>query len=186
MQPMAPAEVVPLKNLEENHAVTTISKPRAKSSATSPPRAKVEQPAMVFSDPGEVVADATLSTREKLHTLDSLEQDARQLAVASGEGMSGGEETKLRPVLQAKRSLDAPSAEAAFAIVARTFEEQLAETLGTEAHVLITRAIDAIKAAREAIAARAHAPAPPAGAPEPGSTKELEEELDKEKLDPGA
>lgn len=167
--------------------MTTISKSRGKSaSGTAPARMKVEHPAKVFSDPKEVVADQTLSTHEKRRALDSLEQDARQLAVASAEGMSGGEETKLRDVMQAKRSLEPMSTDAAFTVVLRTFEKQLRETLGTDTHVLITRAIDAINAARQAIAERANAPTPPPGAPEPGSSEELQEELDKEKLDPGA
>jgi hypothetical protein len=80
---------------EENRAVTTLSKPRAKTgSAASRCRAKVEHPAKVFSDPAEVAADPDLSTRDKLAALNSLEQDAKQLAVASAEGMDGGEETQ--------------------------------------------------------------------------------------------
>lgn len=167
--------------------MNTLSKPRVRpGSGTSRARAKGEQPAKACSDPMEVVADPSLSTHDKLVALNSLEQDARQLATASAEGMSGGEETKLRTVLQAKRSLEFPSAEAAFAMVLRTFEEQRRKTAGTETHVLMTQAIDAIKAAREAMAERADAPTPPPGVPEPGSADELQEELDKEKLDPGA
>ena len=167
--------------------MTTLSKPRAKSgSGTSRAQAKVEHPAKDFSNPIEVVADPALSTPEKFTVLNSLEQDARQLAIASAEGMDGGEETRLRDVMQAKRSLELPSADAAFAVVSRIFEEQLRETLGTDTHVLIAQAIEAIRAARKAMAERAEAPSPPPGVPEPGSADELEEELDKEKLDPGA
>jgi hypothetical protein len=134
----------------------------------------------------QVVADPALSAREKHTALSTLEQDARQLATATAEGMTGGEETQLHNVLEAKRLLGSPSAEAAFAVVLRAFEEQRRDTMGTDTSVLIDRAIDAINAAREAMAGRARTPAPPPGAPEPGSTKELEEELEKEKLDPGA
>ena len=164
--------------------MATLSKPRSESNTSK--RAKIEQPAKAFSQPREVVADPSLSTHEKLHALNSLEQDARQLAVAAAEGMSGGEETNLRPVLQAKRSLEVPADDAAFTVVLRMFEAQLKETLGTDTHALIVRAIDAMKSARDALENRAHQPTPPPGAPKPGSTEELREELNKEMLDPGA
>ena len=160
---------------------------RAKSkrgAASATKQAKVEHPGQAFTHPTEVVADPELSTNEKLDALGSLEQDARQLSVASAEGMSGGEDTGLRNVLEAKRTLELPSPDTAFTVVLRTFQDQLPHTLGTETHALITRAMDAITAAREAIARRADMPAQPAGAPTPGSTEELEEELVKEKLDP--
>lgn len=156
------------------------------STTTRETRKKVEQPAKAYSDPKQVVADTALSKQEKRAVLNSLEQDARQLAIATAEGMAGGEETKLRNVLQAKRALDATPADQAFSLVLRTLEEQLKETLGTDAHGVISDAIDAIHAARRAMAERAAMPTPPPGAPEPGSTAELQEELDKEKLDPGA
>ena len=156
------------------------------ASAATAARRKVDQPAKVYSDPSQVVADPELAPEQKRAALESLEQDARQLAVASAEGMQGGEETKLHNVLEAKRLLDLPSIDAAFAVVLRAFEEQDRDALGTDLHVLIERAIDAISTAREAIADRTKVPAPPAGAPAPGSQRELDEELEKEKLDPGA
>jgi hypothetical protein len=45
---------------------------------------------------------------QKLEALDALEQDARQLSVASAEGMIGGEPSKLHDVLDAKDSLEVP------------------------------------------------------------------------------
>jgi hypothetical protein len=171
----------------ENCAVNTSSTSRANlGTRRASAQAKVEHPANEYSDPSEVVADPALSTHEKLAALNALEQDARQLATASEEGMSGGEETKLRRVLQAKRSLELPTPEVAFAVVSQFFEDELRETVGTEAHTLVVQAMDAITAARDAIEERGKTPAPPPGAPEPGSTDELEEELEKEKLDPGA
>lgn len=134
----------------------------------------------------QVVADPSLSTPEKLVAVNSLEQDARQLAIASAEGMHGGEATRLHDIRQAKRCLETPSADTAFSVVLRTLEQHHRENLGTETHVLITRAIEAINAARDAIAARLNAPAVPPGSPRPGSEQELEEEIEKEKLDPGA
>ena len=151
----------------------------------SPTDAKLEHPAKEFSNPGEVVTDRSLSTQEKQAALDSLEQDARQLAVATAEGMVGGEETKLRNVLEAERSLDQPSEDLAFSTVLRTFEQHRENTLGTDTDILITRAIESINEARAAIGRQKPAAKVPAGAPKPGSKEELEEELNKEKLDPG-
>jgi hypothetical protein len=171
-----------LRDHEEVLVVSTSTKPSPRKTSA---RTKVEHPAKVYSEPKEVVADSSLSAQEKRVVLDTMEQDARQLATASAEGMSGGEETKLHGVLQAKRALEPPSVDAAFRVVLRAFEQQLRETLGTDTHAVITRAIDAINAAREAMAGRVNAPTPPPGAPLPGSREELREELDKEKLDPG-
>jgi hypothetical protein len=61
-----------------------------------------------FDAPIEIVADHSLSKQEKAETLQDLEQDARQLAIASGEGMSGGEPTALAEVLHAKRRWSYP------------------------------------------------------------------------------
>lgn len=167
--------------------MSTQAKSHAKSGSAAPAaRREAEQPANAFSDPSQVVSDPRLSVGEKRATLDSLEQDARQLAVASAEGMAGGEESKLRNVLEAKRLLDPPSLDAAFSVVLRAFEEQGRDALGTDLHASIERAIDAIATARQAIANRAKTPAASSGAPAPGSRQELEEEMEKEKLDPGA
>jgi len=146
--------------------------------------ATVEHPGKISNDPARTLADPDLSKRDKIHALNAMEQDARQLAVAAAEGMGGGEETNLRNVLQAKRILETPKPDAAFRVVRQTFEAELQNTLGTDTHDVIMRALDAIKAARQAIARRARTPAPPPGAPAPGSPQELEEELAKEKLDP--
>ena len=154
------------------------------ASAKSP--AKPERSHKAFAEPARVVTDPALSTHAKRAALNSLEQDAKQLAVASTEGMSGGEPSNLREVMEAKRSLDLTSVDAAFATVLRTFKARARETPGTDTYVLITRAVEAINAARTAIDNPATAPATPPGAPEPGSTEELNEELEKEKLDPGA
>jgi hypothetical protein len=163
--------------------MTSTSKPRA---GKSPTVEKLEHPAKEFSHPGEVVTDRSLSIPEKQAALNSLEQDARQLAVATAEGMVGGEETKLRNVLEAERSLDLPSQDLAFTVVLRTFEQHRDKTRGTDTDVLITRAIEAINEARAAITRQKAAPKTPPGAPRPGSKEELQEELNKEKLDPGA
>ena len=68
---------------------------------------KVQKPSH-FDEPYEVVKDPSLSKAGKVEALDVLEQDARQLAEATSEGMSGGERNKLHEVLIAKKTLDLP------------------------------------------------------------------------------
>jgi len=58
-----------------------------------------------YQAPGLVLSDPHLSSPEKLLALDDLEQDSLELAVASYEGMEGGEPTALTEVLQAKAAL---------------------------------------------------------------------------------
>ena len=66
---------------------------------------KLARPDAHFVEPADVVADGSLSHQEKSAVLDSLELDARLLADAASEGMSGGELNKLHDVLQAKDHL---------------------------------------------------------------------------------
>jgi len=63
---------------------------------------KLTRPDAHFAEPDDVVADGSLSHHEKSAVLDILELDARLLADAASEGMSGGELNKLHEVLQAK------------------------------------------------------------------------------------
>jgi hypothetical protein len=70
---------------------------------------KLEKPHSHFDNPEQVLADPTLSTQEKLEALDALEQDARLLATATEEGMIGGEQSKLRDILNAKEALEGRS-----------------------------------------------------------------------------
>jgi hypothetical protein len=69
---------------------------------------KLQHPATYFDEPHEVVVDHALSTDEKAAVLDTLEQDARQLAEAASEGMASGEHNKLHDVLVAKDELGLP------------------------------------------------------------------------------
>ena len=71
---------------------------------------KVQKPSTHYDEPHEVVSDSSLSLDQKIKTLDTLEQDARQLADASSEGMGGGERGKLHEVLIAEKALDRPPA----------------------------------------------------------------------------
>ena len=69
---------------------------------------KLEKPHAHFGHPQDVVADPALSKEEKVEALETLEQDARLLTTAAQEGMTGGEESKLREVLDAKKALEEP------------------------------------------------------------------------------
>ena len=72
---------------------------------------QVKGDAKVQKPPHEMVLESSLSKAGKVKALDTLEQDARQLAEASSEGMTGGERNKLHEVLIAKDTLDlAPAA----------------------------------------------------------------------------
>jgi hypothetical protein len=74
-------------------------------------QAKSKKPHERFNDPQQVVADPALSKQDKLEVLETLEQDARLLATATAEGMTGGEQSKLRDVLSEKKALEsAPDA----------------------------------------------------------------------------
>jgi len=70
--------------------------------------AKVQKPSTYYDEPHEVVVDSSLSKAQKVEALDTLEQDARQLAEASSEGMGGGERNKLHDVLIAENVLALP------------------------------------------------------------------------------
>ena len=72
--------------------------------------AKVQKPSAHYDEPQEVVVDPSLSIAQKVKALDTLEQDARQLAEASTEGMGGGERNKLHDVLTAEKALARPPA----------------------------------------------------------------------------
>ncbi len=61
-----------------------------------------------FDAPIEIVADPSLSKQEKAKALEDLEEEAQQLAIASGKGMGGGEPTALAEVLHAKEALELP------------------------------------------------------------------------------
>jgi hypothetical protein len=72
-------------------------------------QAKTDKPHQHFGDPQQVVADPALSKQDKVEALETLEQDARLLATATEEGMTGGERSKLREVLNAKKTLEWPT-----------------------------------------------------------------------------
>src|SRR5688572_8322935 len=112
---------------------------------------KVEQPHAHFEIPAEVVIDPALSKDDKVRALGAMEQDARQMAVASAEGMGGGEPTVLAEVLTARDALELPPFDLAVSAVIQTLRSKLPEVHGTDTYSLISGAIDALEAACAAI-----------------------------------
>lgn len=66
---------------------------------------QIQEPQKNFASPGEVVSDEKLSLNEKQTALKNWEQEARQLAVAEEEGMTGGEPSRLDEVKEAQSKL---------------------------------------------------------------------------------
>lgn len=112
---------------------------------------KVQHPLAHFENPAEVVVDSVLTKGEKVRALETMEQDARQMAVAAGEGMVGGERARLGDVLAAKDALELPPFDLAVTVVVQSLRAKLPQYEGTEAHTLIVGAIEALQAACAAI-----------------------------------
>jgi hypothetical protein len=53
---------------------------------------KIEHPATHYEKPGDILGDQDLSEEDKAKALNTWEQDARQLMIASDEGMVGSAE----------------------------------------------------------------------------------------------
>ncbi len=113
-------------------------------------RNKVEKPHAHFDAPHEVVVDPALSKEQKVEALSSLEQDARQLAVASSEGMSGGEETGLQEVLQARDVLELPPVTHAYEIVLKDLHLRQTGGENGEMRRQVEQAIAALEAIKDA------------------------------------
>ena len=64
-----------------------------------------QNPTRYYRRPGDVVNDRRLSHAEKLAVLEAWELEARALAVASEENMSGGEPDLLAAVVDARLAL---------------------------------------------------------------------------------
>lgn len=62
-------------------------------------------PTRYYRRPVEVLRDRRLNRREKLAILEAWELEARELAVAAEENMSGGESSMLEEVVQARVEL---------------------------------------------------------------------------------
>lgn len=140
-------------------------------------RAKVEKPYAFFAEPGDVVTDPGLSRAEKIEVLDSLEQDSRQMEVASAEGMKGGEPNNLQEVLDARDELGLPPTAYAYGVVSRDLRDRLTGVLTHEDRA-------AIELAYSALAALEKTCTPAFGLPKPSSATDIEDEIAREKLDP--
>lgn len=66
-------------------------------------------PQQFFQNPIDVVTTTELSRPEKLEALLQWERDAEQLQQAAGEGMGGGEESRLAEVRKALDKLREPA-----------------------------------------------------------------------------
>jgi hypothetical protein len=62
-------------------------------------------PASHFDSPKRILSTENLSDRQKKKALDVWEEDARRLSVATEEGMSGGEASRMDEVAEAKVEL---------------------------------------------------------------------------------
>jgi hypothetical protein len=100
-----------------------------------------------FEAPIDVVAAASLSKREKIRALEDLEEDARQRAIASNEGMSGGEPTALVEGRQAKEALELPPTEFACELVLKDLETRRGSGHGDAG--FIAQAVTALEALRK-------------------------------------
>jgi len=69
------------------------------------PKQKVEDPVGNFGSPADVVKDDALTAKQKQDALAAWEQDAVRLSVATEEGMSGGEPSRLDEVMDAQAEL---------------------------------------------------------------------------------
>jgi hypothetical protein len=105
--------------------------------------AKVQNPSTYFNEPHEVVVDSSLSKAQKVEALGTLEQDARQLAEASSEGMGGGERGKLHEVLVAGGALALPVADA-YATVLQDLRSRQERHPAIDTRVLLEQAIAAL------------------------------------------
>ncbi len=117
---------------------------------------KSEKPHAHFVSAHDVVVDPVLSKDQKIEALDHLEQDARQLAIASSEGMSGGEETGLQEVLHAKDLMDLPPITHAYEVVLKDLHLRKIGGESREMQELLEQAIAALEAVKNAGQAEKH------------------------------
>jgi hypothetical protein len=114
--------------------------PRAPSPIDSD--AVLANPSAYFNQPQDVLVHPDMSNAFKLKLLRQWELDARLLAEAEGEGMGGGEESRLGRVRQALRTLEARmedagagQAQASIGVAARNVAGGLGEAANRAHHV---------------------------------------------------
>ena len=112
------------------------------------PLDKSDRPHAHFETPHEVIVDPALSEEQKIDALDSLEQDARQLAIASAEGMTDGETTGLKEVLHAKDVMKLPPIEIAYEVVLQDLQLKLAGSESDATKAEVQQAIAALHSIR--------------------------------------
>jgi hypothetical protein len=145
---------------------------------------KIEEPSVVFGEPREVVIDPALSKEQKMEALDALEQDARQLSVASAEGMTGGEPSKLHDVLDAKDSLEVPPIGNAYGIVLSDLRSRLKADVTGDTRDVLEKALEAIDAVVRLFTQKTAACVPASGTDVGPRGAEIDDEVTREKLDP--
>ncbi len=135
----------------------------------------------------DVLADSALSKDQKGEILDGLEQDARQLSVATAEGMAGGEPSQLQDILDAKASLESSPTAHAYAVVLQDLHARLTVDVTDEARGVVEQAVTALGAVARLPGSDTRSACPdPAqgGQPMPGSASEMDDEIAREQLDP--
>jgi hypothetical protein len=65
----------------------------------------VANPSAHFDGPHDILEHLGLSDEQKKMVLDAWEEDARRLSIATEEGMTGGEPSRVAEVLEAKAEL---------------------------------------------------------------------------------
>lgn len=63
-------------------------------------------PTQTFDNPAQIVSDNRISKAQKLELLKQWELDAQLLQEAAAEGMTGGEDSLLRDIREAKALLE--------------------------------------------------------------------------------
>jgi hypothetical protein len=67
---------------------------------------KMQNPAKCYKSPADVLIDDALSSVQRKEVLAAWRLDAERLSESSNEGMSGGENARLREVALAQQSLE--------------------------------------------------------------------------------
>ena len=106
---------------------------------------KLVKPSTHFDKPQKVVCDDTLSLDQKSEVLDTMEQDARQMALAEAEGMGGGEPNKLNDVMEAKTELSVVTAMESYTAVMEDLRAWRIEEKNHDVIAHINQAISAIE-----------------------------------------
>ena len=148
---------------------------------------KIEKPHAFFVEPHEMLVDPVLSKKQKSAILETLEQDARQMSLASEEGMTGGELAKLHDVLEARDSLELPPIAHAYDLVLKDLRSRLNSDPRGDVRALLELGLTALAAIVKSpildpVANNTGTAI--AGMPDPAIAAEIEDEIAREKLDP--